>query len=499
MKGGADRGAALHSFIPDCFDGAKDPHCGPPITQSGNGFETEMQRVVRMSEESGENVSPPPVGSGPSTADAALSFLREQGLRYLRLTFTDVFGTVRGLEVTAPHFEKAISGLMMFDGSAMDGDARVEESDMLLRPDIRSMRVAPWEPEVATLHCGVYRADGGRFEGDPRASLERAVAGLERIGYEARIGADLEFFLFREDGGRLPGREPHDRGGYYALSPADRGVSVRREILTALEGMGFAVRAAHHEVSPGQHRIELDPRPALDTGDALVMMRSVIREVAARQDLHASFMPKPLRGTNGSGLHLHHSLWRDGQNVLFDPEARDELSDTLRQYIGGLLQHARAYCAVTNPLVNSYKRLVPSHEAPVNVAWSLHTRSPMIRIPMEREDDTRCEVRIADAAANPYLAIAVQIAAGTEGLREEVDPGEPINKNLQTLTPREKQRLRVVELPRHLGEALDELQRDRVVRSALGEYIYSRFTAGKRAEWLDYLGHVHPWEVERYL
>jgi glutamine synthetase len=252
-------------------------------------------------------------------------------------------------------------------------------------------------------------------------------------------------------------------------------------------------------VAASQHRIELAPLSALAMADALAQLRVLVRSVANRNGLHASFMPKPLLGVNGSGLHLHHALWRDGSNTFFDPEARDELSDTLRQYVGGLLRHARAYCAVTNPLVNSYKRLVPDHEAPVNVAWSLHNRSPMIRIPMERNAETRCEVRIADAAANPYLTLAVQIAAGVDGLREEIDPGEPINKNLWMLSPREKQRLRILELPRHLGEALDELEQDRVTRAALGEYIFSRFTAAKREEWLEYLGHVHPWEVRRYL
>lgn len=274
---------------------------------------------------------------------------------------------------------------------------------------------------------------------------------------------------------------------------------MRREVVDAVTALGIDVRSSLHEVAPGQHRIDLEPAGALDAADALSAVRDVVRDVADRHGLHASFMPKPLPGANGSGLHLHHSLWRDGVNAFFDVESRDELSEVLRQYVGGLLLHARAYCAVTNPLVNSYKRLVPGHEAPVNVAWSLHNRSPMIRIPMERGPETRCEVRIADAATNPYLALAVQLAAGLDGLTEEIDPGEPINKNLWALTPREKQRLRVRELPRHLGEALDELERDRVTRAALGEYIYSRFTAVKREEWLEYLGYVHPWEVERYL
>lgn len=452
-----------------------------------------------MSEESDDHVADPVDLTMPATPKEALEHLSARGVRYLRLTFTDVFGAVRGVEVTARQFEKALHGEIMFDGSAMDGDARVEESDMLLRPNLRTLRVMPWEPEMGVVSCAVHRADGGRFEGDPRASLERAVAWMDAMGYEVRVGAELEFFLFLRDADGSPTREPQDSGGFYDLVPADRGSRSRREMLDALDSIGIDVRSAHHEVSPGQHRIELTPLPALEMGDALSTLRALVREVADRHGLHASFMPKPLQGRNGSGLHVHHSLWREGENVFYDPEARDELSDTLRLYVGGLLQHARAYCAVTNPVVNSYKRLVPAHEAPVNVAWSLHNRSPMIRIPMERGDDTRCEVRIADAAANPHLAIAVQIAAGTEGLREEIDPGEPINKNLQTLTPREKQRLRVMELPRHLGEALDELERDRVTRSALGEYIYSRFTYGKRAEWLEYLAHVHPWEVDRYL
>jgi glutamine synthetase len=433
------------------------------------------------------------------TEAQVLQLLRARGARYLRLVFTDIFGVTRGMEVTTSQFEKAVSGRVLFDGSAMDGDARVEESDMLLRPDLRSLRVLVSEADTATLVCNVHRPDGSRFEGDPRGSLERAVGGLAALGLEARIAADLEFFLFRLDDSGEPSLMPYDRGGYYEVGPADRGAGVRREVLEAVEAMGIEVRAALHEVAASQHRLELAPLPALQMADALADLRVVVRSVASRHGLHASFMPKPLLRANGSGLHLHHALWRDGRNTFHDAEAREGLSDTLRQYVGGLLRHARAYCAVTNPQVNSYKRLVPDHEAPVNVAWSLHNRSPMVRIPVERGPETRCEVRIADAAANPYLALAVQIAAGVDGLREEIDPGEPINKNLWLLSRREKQRLRILELPRHLGEALDELERDRATRAALGEYIYSRFTAAKREEWLEYLGHVHPWEVRRYL
>lgn len=432
---------------------------------------------------------------------SALKLLRDQAVRFLQLQFTDVFGVTKSLEVPESQFQKALEGHILFDGSAMDGSARVEESDMLLRPDLSSLRITPFSADGggAALMCDVHRPDGGRFEGDPRAALTRAVAGLERLGLEPRIAADLEFFFFRLDSDGDPSTELHDRGGYYDVAPLDRGNMARREVVGALEAMELEVRASFHEVAESQHRIELGPLSAMGMADALARLRLIVRQVARRHGLHGSFMPKPFVGRNGSGLHLYHSLWRDGRNACVDAEARDGLSDALRSYVGGLLRHARGYCAVTNPVVNSYKRLVPGHEAPVNVAWSLHNRSPMIRIPVERGEETRCEVRIADAAANPYLAIAVQLSAGAEGLRQEIDPGEPINKNLWTLSPREKQRLRILELPRHLGEALDELERDRVTRGVLGEYIFSRFTAAKRIEWLEYLAHVHPWEIGRYL
>jgi glutamine synthetase len=442
-----------------------------------------------------------PVAPDGLDATSALHLIREQSVRFLRLQFTDVFGVAKGVEVPESQFEQALLGRVMFDGSAMDGNARVEESDMLLRPDPRSLRLIggdAGEPG-AVFTCDVHRPDGGAFEGDPRGALRRAVAAVDELGFEVRVGADLEFFLLRLNDRGEPALDLHDGGGYYDLAPLDRGAAARREIVETLCAMGLEVRSAIHEVAASQHRIDLGPLPAMEMADALAMVRPMVKNVARRHGLHGSFMPKPFVGRNGSGLHVHHALWREESNVFFDAEARDQLSAQLRGYVGGLLRHARAYCAITNPVVNSYKRLVPDHEAPVNVAWSLHNRSPMIRIPMERGGETRCEVRIADAAANAYLALAVQISAGAEGIRHEIDPGEPINKNLWTLSPREKQRLRIVELPRHLGEALDELERDRVTRAALGEYIFSRFTAAKRAEWLEYLAHVHPWEVERYL
>lgn len=434
-------------------------------------------------------------------AAGVLALLEEHDVRYLRLQFMDLFGEVKSFEVAASQFGRAVAGELMFDGSSVDGRARVEESDMYLRPDPATLCLLPWtgtDSRVASLVCDLHRPDGAPFEGDPRGALRRAVQALNEEGFEPTIGAEVEFFLFRMDAAGEPTLRPQDRGGYYDVAPLDAGESIRRDIVGVLEAMGFGVASSHHEVAPGQHKVDLLPTGALALADALASLSVVVKMVAARHGVHATFMPKPNPDQNGSGLHTHHALLRDGENAFFDPEARDDLADVLRLYVGGLLAHARGYCAITNPLVNSYKRLVPGYQAPVNVAWSLHTRSHMVRIPVTRGPDTRCEVRIADPAANPYLALAVQLAAGLDGLRQETHPGDPINKSLWALSQRERQRLRIPELPRHLGEALDELERDRTVRAALGEYIYSHYTTAKRAEFEEYLAQVHPWEVQRY-
>lgn len=427
--------------------------------------------------------------------------LHEQRVRYLRLQFTDVLGTAKQIDVTERQFDAALAGAIMFDGSSIAGVAPVEESDMLLKPDLDTLRLLPWDApgggRTAHLICDVQRPDGTPFEGDPRGTLKRVLGELAELGYRARIGLEMKFYLFAPAETGLP--VPYDRGGYFDAAPADRGELVRHEIVEALDALGLSVEAAHHEIGPGQHEIDFAYDDALATADHATLFKQAVRRTAHRHGLRATFMPKPFAAENGSGLHVHHSLERDGANAFFDPDAAHGLSDVARHYVGGLLRHARGFCAVTNPLVNSYKRLVPGYEAPVRVAWALQNRSTLIRVPAPRGEATRVELRMPDPAANPYLALAVQIAAGIDGLRHEIDPGEPIHKDVWTMSARERSRLGIQELPRHLGEALDRLEEDRVVRAALGEHVYAHFLETKRREWREYIAVVHRWEIDRYL
>jgi glutamine synthetase len=442
----------------------------------------------------------------PSTKGASkeelLELMEEHHVRFLRLQFSDILGTIKNVELPASQFEKALDGEVMFDGSSIEGFVRIEESDMLLKPDLDTFRIFPWgdaDNRVARIICDVYKADDTPFEGDPRGALRRILNGIGEQGYKALMGMEAEFFLFQRTPDGDPTTVTHDSGGYFDLTPVDLGEVARRDIVNILGSMGFEVEAAHHEVAPGQHEIGFRYEDALTTADNIATFKFVVRNVALKHGLHATFMPKPIFGQNGSGMHTHQSLFRNGENAFYDPEAKDGLSESMRYYVGGLLRHARGYCAITNPIVNSYKRLVPGYEAPVNVAWSLHNRSPMIRIPARRGKGTRCELRIPDPAANPYLALAVQVAAGMDGIQNEIDPGEPVNKNIWTMSQRERRRLKIDELPRDLGEALDELEKDRVIRTALGEHIYGHFMEAKRAEWQQYIAQVHGWEIEKYL
>jgi glutamine synthetase len=431
-----------------------------------------------------------------------LEHLKEREVRTLRLLFTDVNGALKQLEVPARRFEAAMNGEIMFDGSSVAGFARIEESDMLLHPDPATLRLLPWgypENRTAVVVCDVYRAPDHPFEGDPRGALKRVLAEVREMGYGSQVGIEAKFFLFRRTPDGQPTTIPHDMGEYFDTCPPDLAQPVRHDMVKVLEALGFEVEAAHPEIAPGQHEIDFRYDDALVTADRMAIFKMVVRYVAHRHDLHASFMPKPIRALNGSGMHVHQSLVRDGQNVFFDEEAHQGLSQVMRFYIGGLLRHARGMCAITNPLINSYKRLVPGHEAPINVAWALQNRSTMIRVPVARGEGTRLELRMPDPAANPYLALAVQIAAGLDGIRNETEPGEPTNKDLWSVSARERQRLRIEVLPRYLGEALDVLETSRVVRSAVGEHVYAYFLQTKRQEWLDYIAEVHPWEVERYL
>ena len=431
-----------------------------------------------------------------------LELCEKEGVGFLRLQFTDIVGTNKNVEVPASQFEKALDGEVMFDGSSIQGFVRIEESDMILRPDLETFCVLPWAepgPKIARVICDIRNPDGTAFEGCPRSVLRRQCARAESLGYQMVCGPEAEFFLFQrsEDGGITT--ETHDKAGYFDLTPVDEGEEARRAIVAALQAMDFEVEAAHHEVAYGQHEIDFKYAPAIKAADNIATFRFVVRKVALDFDLHATFMPKPIFGANGSGMHTHQSLFTNGRNAFYDPKGPWELSDIARAYTAGLLAHARGMCAITNPLINSYKRLVPGYEAPTHIAWSERNRSPLCRVPARRGNGTRVELRMPDPACNPYLAFAVMLGAGLDGIERNLDPGPPVNKNIYSMSERERKRLKIGTLPADLDRATDALVKDKLMREVLGEHIFHRTVAAKRAAWSLYIAQVHPWELERYL
>ncbi|MBK6487523.1 MAG: glutamine synthetase [Gemmatimonadetes bacterium] len=437
-----------------------------------------------------------------ATAQDILKLAAKQNVRFLRLQFTDILGVNKNVEIPRSQFEKALAGDILFDGSSIEGFVRIEESDMLLVPDLATFLVFPWgddDSRVARLICDIHRPDGTVFDGDPRAVLKRQIAKAASLGFTMNAGMEAEFFMFKPGKEGAPGTVTHDVGSYFDMAPADLGEDARRAIVSTLEQMGFEVEAAHHEVAHGQHEIDFRYADALTTADHIATFRFVVKYVAGQFGLIASFMPKPITGQNGSGMHTHQSLFAGGTNAFYAPEARWQLSDTALHYIGGLLKHARGFAAVTNPLVNSFKRLVPGYEAPVNVAWSMRNRSPLIRVPDRREMGTRVEVRMPDPSANPYLALAVTLAAGLDGIATSADYREPVDTNIFEMSYREKRRLRIDDLPHDLNEACDELEKDDVMMDALGEHVAKHFLYAKREEWREYIAQVHQWELDRYL
>ncbi len=427
---------------------------------------------------------------------------QREGVKFMRLQFSDILGTIKNVEIPDKQFEDALDGRIMFDGSSIEGFVRIEESDMYLRPDLNTFRVFPWAynsgEKVARIICDIANPDGSPFPGCPRTALKKVIGLASEKGYAMKAGPEAEFFLFQTKNGHLT-TETHDSAGYFDLTPVDMGEDVRREIVLALEAMGFEVEAAHHEVAPGQHEIDFRYDDVLMTADSVSTFRFVVRHVANRNGLHATFMPKPIYGINGSGMHTHQSLFADGQNIFYDPNGRWQLSELCLNYIGGILRHAKGFCAITNPLVNSYKRLVPGYEAPTNIAWSEKNRSPLVRVPAARGVGTRLELRMPDPSCNPYLAFAVMLRSGLDGIEKKIDPGPPVNKNIYKMSRRERRHLKIDELPGNLTQALDELEKDDLVREVLGEHIFEHFVEAKREEWFDYIKPVSPWEVERYL
>lgn len=431
-----------------------------------------------------------------------LSICKEQDVKFLRLQFTDIFGINKNVELPSSQFEKALDGEIMFDGSSIDGFTRIEESDQILLPDYNSFRVLPWKEEqgkIARIICDIGNPDGSVFEGCPRSVLKRMVKKAEDMGYTMYAGPEAEFFLFLLDEHGRATSNTHDSASYFDLAPIDLGEDARREIVNLLNELNFEVEAAHHEVAVGQHEIDFRYEKAVCTADNVATFKFVVRKVAQKYGLHATFMPKPVYGINGSGMHTHISLFNGDENIFYDPHAEHQLSETAMQFIAGLLKHAKSFVAVTDPLVNSYKRLVPGYEAPINVAWSEKNRSPLLRIPAKRGKSTRVEVRVPDPACNPYLAFAVMLAAGLDGIENKMVAPPPVNKNIFTMSQREKSRLKIGALPSNLLQAIEQFEKSKLMRDTLGDHIFFNFVAAKKQEWSEYISQVHEWERKRYL
>ncbi|MCE1245876.1 MAG: glutamine synthetase family protein [Firmicutes bacterium] len=431
-----------------------------------------------------------------------LELAKEQNVKAIRMMFMDLTGINKNVEIPVSDLEAALDGKIMFDGSSISGFARIEESDMYLRPDPSTFVVFPWikgENRIARLICDIYNPDGTPFAGCPRGMLKKAIAEAREMGYEMYAGPEAEFFLFLLGEGDGPTTKTHDLGGYFDLSPIDRGEEARADIVENLEQMGFHVEASHHEVAPGQHEIDFSYSEALDTADRLATFRLVVRTIARKHNLHATFMPKPIYGINGSGMHTHQSLYKDGKNIFFDENGEYQLSDVCKYYMGGLLKYAPEFTAITNPIVNSYKRLVPDYEAPVYIAWSQRNRSPLVRIPAPRGNGTRVELRSPDPACNPYLAFGVMLKSGLEGIKKQIDPGPPVDMNIYAMSLEEREKYNIRSLPKNLYEAVVSLESSQLMREALGDHIFEHFIWAKMMEWNLYNEQVHNWELERYL
>lgn len=435
------------------------------------------------------------------TNEDVLNSIEENHVRFLRLQFVDIQGMIKNVGIPVSQAEKALKSGISFDGSSIEGFVRIEESDMVLKPDINTYRILPWEisgGKVARMICDVYTPNGKPFEGDPRYVLKRAMKEARSRGYVMNTGPEIEFFLFERKDGEATNK-PHDFGGYFDFPPIDRAEEIRQNIVVALENMGFNIEASHHEVSAGQHEIDFKYADALTTADNVITFKFVTKTIARMSNLHASFMPKPVFGINGSGMHTNISLFSGNNSAFYDETKEYEVSDTLRYFIGGLKKHVKAFTAVTNPIVNSYKRIVPGYEAPVYVAWSGANRSSLMRIPAARGMSTRIELRSPDPSCNPYLAFAVILMAGLDGVENEIDPGKPATTNLFHLTDEERRELGIESLPGNLKEALIYLENDSIIRSALGEHVFRDFMRLGKAEWDAYRVRVHQWELDRYL
>lgn len=436
------------------------------------------------------------------TKEDVIKLVEDEDVEFIRLQFTDMFGTLKNVAITSSQLEKALNNKCMFDGSSIEGFVRIEESDMYLYPDLDTLAIFPWRPQqgkVARLICDIYRPDGTPFEGDPRYILKKEIDKAKEEGYEFNVGPECEFFLYHTDDNSQPTTITHEKAGYFDLSPIDYGENARRDMVLTLEDMGFEIEASHHEVAPAQHEIDFKYDEALSTADNIMTFKLTVKTIAKRHGLHATFMPKPKAGINGSGMHTNMSLFKNGKNAFFDAEDKNGLSREAYYFIGGIMKHINAITAIANPLVNSYKRLIPGYEAPVYIAWSAKNRSPLVRIPASRGEGTRVELRSPDPSCNPYLTLAVCLAAGMEGIRSKIEPPESVDKNIFDMTEEEKKKENIKGLPENLMEAVRALEEDEFIQGVLGEHISQKYMESKKVEWKEYISQVSAWETDTYL
>ena len=433
-----------------------------------------------------------------------LRLAKENNVKYVRLQFTDMLGTVKNVEIPATNLERALSNEIMFDGSSIQGFVRIDEADMYLYPDLSTWLILEWENvtdgKVARLICDVYTTDHVPFEGDPRYILKKNLNKMKELGIEKfNVGVEPEFFLFKLDEHGRPTMEFSDLGGYFDLAPIDGSEDVRRDIVLEIEKMGFDLEVSHHEVAFGQHEINFHFDNALEACDNIQTFKIVVKNVARRHGYHATFMPKPIQGINGSGMHTNCSLSTDGKNLFYDPTTDNQLSDTALKFIAGVMKHAQEFALLTNPTVNSYKRLVPGYEAPCYISWSDANRSTMVRIPAARGNATRIEVRSVDPSANPYLAMSGLLASGLEGIKHELNSLTPVKKNLFKMSDAERKRLGIKNLPESLKDAIESFSTSSLMKETVGDFLYAKLIEAKTREWDEYKVRITPYELEKYL
>lgn len=435
--------------------------------------------------------------------DEIMKYVEEEDVEFIRLQFTDMFGTMKNMAVTRNQLVRAMNNKCLFDGSLIEGFARIEESDMYLYPDLSTFVTFPWRPQtgkVARFICDIYRPDGERFEGDPRFALQKVQEEAAKKGYVFEVGPECEFFLFNTDENGNPTTNTSEKAGYFDLAPLDTGENARRDIVLMLEDMGYKIISSEHEKSPAQHEIDFMFDEGLKTADNIQTFKLAVKTIARRHGLHATFMPKPRNDLNGSGMHLNFSLKKDGKNIFYSEKQEDGLSDVARYFIGGIMAHVDALTAVTNPTVNSYKRLNPGYDkAPVYKAWSFTNRTALIRVPSDMKEHTRIDFRCPDSSANPYLALAACLAAGLDGIEKKIEPGDPVEGNIFKMSVSEREANGIKTLPGSLGESIEALLKDELVQGVLGPDIAGKYIEAKKAEFSDFLAHVSQWEVDEYL